>query len=50
MRRYRVILPVEIEGKAYGYGDVAELPMETAAEFAHALIAVEEGEDDGRDS
>jgi hypothetical protein len=47
-RWYRVILPVEIDGRAFAYGETAELETETAVEFAHALIAVEEGEENGR--
>ncbi len=42
MRRYRVTLPVEIGGRVYQFGEVAELELETAAQHAHALIAEEE--------
>jgi hypothetical protein len=44
MKRYRVTLPVEIDGVMYQFGEVAELELEIAALYAHALIAVEEEE------
>jgi hypothetical protein len=47
MRKYRVTLPVEIDGKMYQFGDVVELDLETATQFAHALIAWEGDEDGG---
>jgi len=43
MKRYRVTLPVEIDGVVYNFGEVVELGLEDAALYAHALIAVEEG-------
>jgi hypothetical protein len=47
-RQYRVILPVEIDGRVLAYGETVELETQTAVDYAHALIAVEEGEEDGR--
>lgn len=47
MKKYRVILPVEIGGVAYQFGDVIELDEATAIENCYALIAWE-GEDNGR--
>ena len=41
MRTYRVLLPVEIDGIVYNFGQVVELDLERAALYAHALIAVE---------
>jgi hypothetical protein len=46
-RKYRLMLPVEIDGVVHEYGEVVELDLETAAAYAHALIAVEEGESNG---
>lgn len=42
MKKYRVTLPVEIDGVVYNYGDVVELDLEVAALYAHALIVVED--------
>ena len=50
MKRYRVILPVEIGGRVYQFGEIAELDLETAVTYAIALIQVEEGENDVRNS
>jgi hypothetical protein len=47
VKRYRVILPVDIAGKIYQFGDEAELDFETACKYAFCLIAVEQGENDG---
>lgn len=47
MKPYKVLLAVEIEGRIYGHGSVVELDLETAARYAHALIAVEKGEENG---
>lgn len=46
-RRYRVILPIDVGGRVYGFGEIAELEMDTAVDYAHALIPLKE-EDDGR--
>jgi hypothetical protein len=40
--RYRVTLPIEVDGKFYNYDEVVELDVDAAALYAHALIAVEE--------
>jgi hypothetical protein len=47
MRKYRVVLAIEVDGVAHKYGDVVELELEVAALYAHALIAIEEGEGHG---
>ena len=50
MRRpYRVILPVEIGGREYQFGDEVELELGEAVEHSAALIALEEGDGNGRD-
>lgn len=52
-KQYHVMLPVEVDGKVYNYGDVAELDIETAAKYAHALMALGEEQKEeqrGRDS
>lgn len=48
MRKYRVTLPVVIGGRTYQFGEVVELDIETAVQYAHALIAVEEEDDGGK--
>ena len=50
MKRYRVTLPVDIGGRVYQFGEVAELDIETATQYAHALIAAEEPLADARGS
>jgi hypothetical protein len=43
MKRYRVLLPVEIDGHIYQAGEItAELSLETAKLYSHALVACEE--------
>jgi hypothetical protein len=46
-KRYRVTLPIDVDGRTYQYGDIAELEMETAIDYAHALIAL--NDNDGRE-
>lgn len=46
-RKYRVTLPIDVGGRRYEFGEVAELEIETAVQYAHALIAEEEGQDGG---
>jgi hypothetical protein len=41
VKRYRVILPVEIDGKVYEYGHMVELELEQALAYAHALILLD---------
>lgn len=41
-KRYRVILPVDIDGTIYRYGEIAVLDLETARLYSHALIVCEE--------
>lgn len=48
---YRVILPVSFEddgGGVHHPGEVITLEAEQAVRYSHALIAVEEGDEDGR--
>jgi hypothetical protein len=42
MKKFRVVLPMEIAGKVYEFGAVIELEPEVAKAYAHALIAQEE--------
>ena len=42
MKRYRVLLPIEVGGRMYNFGDEVELELEEAVQYSHALIAVEE--------
>lgn len=41
MAEYRVLLPVDIEGRTYQYGETVELDAATAKAYAHALVRVE---------
>jgi hypothetical protein len=50
MKKYRVVLPIEVGGRIYQFGETIDLDMETAAQYAHALIAVEEEATDGGNS
>lgn len=40
-KRYRVTLPIDVGGTIYQFGETVELNDETAAAYAHALIAAE---------
>jgi hypothetical protein len=46
MRKYRVLLPIEVDGVRFEHGDVVQLEMQTAIDFAHALVAIEESEEE----
>jgi len=43
-QKYRVVLPVEVDGKVYEFGSVVELTLDIAKGLSHALIAVEKEE------
>jgi len=43
--KYKVLLPIEIEGRIYEFGSVVELDLDVAKEYSHALIACEQEED-----
>ena len=43
-QKYRVTLPVEIEGRKYQFGDVVALDDAVADEVSYALISAEEEE------
>jgi hypothetical protein len=49
-RAYRVTLPIDVGGRVYQFGETAELELEEAAAYAHALIAIKEERENGRDS
>ena len=42
--KFRVLLPIDVEGRIYEFGSVVELSLETAKKFSHALMACEEEE------
>ena len=42
MKKYKVILPVDIAGTTHWFGEVIELDLETALLYRHALIVVNE--------
>jgi hypothetical protein len=46
-RKYRVLLAVDIDGRIYGVGETVELDDQTATDYNHALVAVEEEEKSG---
>jgi 5-enolpyruvylshikimate-3-phosphate synthase len=48
-RKYKVLLPIDVDGQIFEFGQIVELDMETASQYSHALIAVEE-EEHGRNS
>ncbi|KKM18468.1 hypothetical protein LCGC14_1665400 [marine sediment metagenome] len=62
VKRYRVLLPVDIGGRIYNFGEEVELELDEAVKYSHALIAAREAdlnhrgtegteeEQDGRDS
>jgi hypothetical protein len=44
-KKFRVILPIDVDGTVYQHGATVELDVETAKLYSHALIALEkEGE------
>ncbi len=43
-RKFRVILPFELDGELMEHGSIVHLDSDTAAVFSHALIAVDEEE------
>jgi len=47
VKKYRVVLPIDIGGRTYQFGEIAELDMETAVEYSHALIEIEEEKGNG---
>jgi hypothetical protein len=44
--KYRVILPIDVDGTVYQHGHIVELDVETAKLYSHALIALEEKGDE----
>ena len=40
-QKYRVILPIEVDGRVYQFNEEIELDLGTAALYAHALIPLE---------
>jgi hypothetical protein len=48
MKKYRVSLPIDVNGTIYRSGATVELDAETAKAYGHALIALpEENETEG---
>ena len=41
-RKFKVILPFELDGEQMEYGSTVYLDKDTAAVFSHALIALDE--------
>jgi hypothetical protein len=46
-KKFRVLLPIEIDGRIYEFGSTVELDLETALLYSHALMACEEEVEDG---
>lgn len=42
MKRYRVLLPIDVGGRIYQFGEEIELELDEAVKYSHALIAVAE--------
>lgn len=42
MKRYQVLLPIDVGGAIHHPGEVIDLDEETAAAYAHALAPVKE--------
>jgi hypothetical protein len=40
-KNYRVLLPVEIDGRIYQFGETVELDVATAVEYSNALATCE---------
>jgi len=38
--KYRVLLPIDVDGTVYQFGQVVELTAETAKQYSHALVRV----------
>jgi hypothetical protein len=45
MKKYRVLLPIDVDGKVYQYGQVVELDATLAKDYSHALVRVPEEEE-----
>ncbi len=43
-KKFRVILPIDVDGIVYQHGAIVGLDVETAKLYSHALIALEEKE------
>ena len=44
MKKFKVLLPIEVNGRIYQHGEPIELEENTAKLYSHALIAQAEGE------
>jgi hypothetical protein len=44
--KYRVLLPIDVDGKIFQYDQVVELDAETAKQYAHALVRVPAAEEE----
>lgn len=45
MKTFRVVLPIDIDGKLFQFGQTVELDVETAKAYSHALVRVDEEEE-----
>ena len=42
MKKFKVLLPIDVNGRIYQHGEQVELDLETAKLYSHALIALAE--------
>ena len=49
MKKFRVLLPIDVDGRIYEFDSVVELDLEQAKEYSHALIAIEACEGEATD-
>lgn len=47
---FRVILPVEIDGQIYNFGEVIQLDLEAAVGYSHALMSIAQEREDASES
>jgi len=45
MKKYTVLLPIEVNGRIYQHGETVELDDATATAYSHALIAAQAKEE-----
>lgn len=44
-KKYKVILPIDVDGRVYPHGQTVELDDETATAYSHALLPANEEEE-----
>jgi hypothetical protein len=41
-KKYKVLLPIDIGGRVYQFGETAELDIDAAVGYAHALLSLDD--------